>query len=255
MRTTTRNKVPEVILWFWVIKVMATTVGETAADYLNDHFHLGLTRTTLLMSAALIGALAAQLRQRAYVPAYYWSTVVLISVLGTLVTDNLTDQFGVSLWVSTAGFSVALMAAFGRWYQVERTLSIHTITTPRREAYYWLAILLTFALGTAAGDLIAEQLNLGYWRSGLLFAALIAVVSAAWKAHRVDEVLAFWMAYVLTRPLGASIGDYLSQPQRHGGLAMGSTRTSAAFVATIVALVVYLTRTKRDQVTTTTSSD
>jgi len=240
------NKVPEVTIFFWIIKVLATTVGETAADFLNDHVGLGLTGTTLVMSVLLAGALFFQFRSRRYVPALYWTAVVLISVVGTLATDNLVDNFGVPLAVTTAIFSVALAVTFAVWFQKERTLSIHSIFTTRREAFYWAAILFTFSLGTAAGDLVAEQLNLGYWVSALLFGGLIAAVAIAHFRFRLNAVLAFWVAYILTRPLGASIGDYLSQARHDGGLGLGTTGTSALFLTTILALVIYLARSKRD---------
>jgi uncharacterized membrane-anchored protein len=241
------NKVPEVTIWFWVIKVLATTVGETAADLLNDRLGLGLTGTTVVMSALLAAALVAQFRSRRYVPSVYWLAVVLISVVGTLVTDNLVDNLGVPLTTTAAVFSVALAVTFAAWYRSERALSIHSIVTTRREAFYWLAVLFTFALGTAAGDLLAEHLDVGYWPSALLFAGAIAVVTVAYAAFRLNAVLAFWAAYVLTRPLGASIGDYLSQPRGNGGLGLGTVGTSALFLAAIAAVVGYLTRTKRDQ--------
>jgi uncharacterized membrane-anchored protein len=245
---TMLSKVPEVTLYFWIIKIMATTVGETAADFLNTNLKLGLTGTTVVMAVLLAAVLVAQFRADRYVPAIYWLAVVLISVVGTLITDNLTDHFGVSLWVTSAVFAVALTITFVVWYANERTLSIHSIYTTRREGFYWLAILFTFALGTAAGDLIAEQLNLGYWKSALMFAAVIALVVVAWKYARLNSVLAFWIAYVLTRPLGASIGDFLSQPREDGGRGLGTAGTSAIFLAIILALVVYLARTKRDQI-------
>ena len=244
---TQLNKVPEVTLYFWVIKVLCTTVGETAADYLNDNLGFGLTNTTYVMGALLVVALGFQFKVRKYVPGVYWLAVVLISVVGTLITDNLTDNMGVPLQTTTIVFAVALGATFAAWYASERTLSIHTIVTVRREAFYWLAILFTFALGTAAGDLTAEKLDVGYWRSLLLFAALIAVVTVAHKVFGLDAVLSFWVAYVLTRPLGASIGDYLSQPTSDGGLGLGPNGTSFIFLAAILALVVYLTVTRRDQ--------
>jgi uncharacterized membrane-anchored protein len=240
------SKVPEVTVFFWVIKVMATTVGETAADFLNDHVGLGLTGTTLLMSVLLVGALAVQFRSERYVPVIYWVTVVLISVVGTLASDNLVDNFGVPLVVTTVAFGVALAITFAAWYRQERTLSIHTIVTPRREAFYWAAILFTFALGTSAGDLLAEQLSLGYLLSAVLFGAAIAAVAVAWRHFGADAVLTFWAAYILTRPLGASMGDELSQPHRHGGLGLGTTATSAVFLVVILALVSYLTVSKRD---------
>lgn len=242
------NKVPEVTVFFWIIKILATTVGETAADLLNAKLNLGLTGTTYVVGGLLAVALFCQFRSRAYVPGIYWLTVVLISVAGTLITDNLTDNFGIALETTTAVFTVALAATFGVWYRTERTLSIHTIHTMRREAFYWSAILVTFALGTAAGDLVAERLNLGYWLSALLFGGLIAVIALAHFRFRLNAVLAFWIAYVLTRPLGASIGDYLAQPRDEGGLGLGTVGTSALFLITILVLVVYLARTRKDQI-------
>jgi len=241
------NKVPEVTLYFWLIKVLCTTVGETAADFLNTNLNMGLTNTTYVMSVLLIAALVAQFTVRRYIPGVYWTAVVLISVVGTLVTDNLTDNLGVALTATTAVFAVALAVTFAVWYGVERTLSIHSIRTPRREAFYWLAILFTFALGTAAGDLVAEKMNLGYWPSALIFGGVIAAVALAHFLMRLNAVLAFWLAYILTRPLGASLGDYLSQARGDGGLGLGTVGTSALFLTAILALVVYLSLSRRDQ--------
>ncbi|MEU9750342.1 COG4705 family protein [Streptomyces niveus] len=240
------NKVPEVTLYFWVIKVLCTTVGETAADLLNADLGLGLVTTSYVMAGLLAVALVVQFRTRAYVPWVYWLALVLISVVGTLITDNLTDNLGVPLETTTAVFAVALVLTFAAWYLSERTLSIHTIRTGRREAFYWLAILFTFALGTAAGDLTAERLDVGYWLSALLFAGLIAVVAVAHYSLGLDAVWSFWIAYVLTRPLGASLGDHLSQPTADGGLGLGAVGTSVLFLAVILGLVVFLSRTKRD---------
>jgi uncharacterized membrane-anchored protein len=240
------NKVPEVTLYFWIIKILCTTVGETAADFLADNLGLGLTVTTFVMTAVLVVSLALQFRTRRYVPGIYWLAVVLISIVGTLITDNLTDNFGVSLVTTTVVFSIVLAAVFAAWYASERTLSIHTIVTTKREAFYWLTVLFTFALGTAAGDLTAERLAVGYWKSALLFGALIGVVFLLHLKLGLNAILAFWIAYILTRPLGASIGDYLSQPRTDGGLGLGTTLTSAIFLLTILAVVVYLTVTKVD---------
>ncbi|MEC4015392.1 COG4705 family protein [Streptomyces sp. H27-D2] len=241
------NKVPEVAVYFWIIKVLCTTVGETAADYLIENLNMGLTDTTYLMSVLLIAALFFQFRSRKYVPGIYWLSVVLISVVGTLVTDNLTDNLGVPLETTTVVFGLVLAAAFAVWYASERTLSIHTICTGRREAFYWSAILFTFALGTAAGDLAAETLGLGYLVSAVMFGALIAAVAVAHSALKLNAVVAFWIAYILTRPLGASLGDYLSQPRGSGGLGLGTVGTSALFLATILGLVIHLTVTRRDR--------
>ena len=242
-------------MFFWIIKVLATTVGETAADYLNEHLGLGLTGTTLLMSVGLVAALVWQFRTRRYIPKAYWSVVVLISVVGTLASDNLVDNFGVSLEVTTAVFAVCLAATFGLWFRRERTLSIHSIHTSRREAFYWATILFTFALGTSAGDLVSERLSVGYWRSGLMFAALIAVVAVARVRFRLNPVLAFWSAYVLTRPLGASFGDYLTSAHKDGGLGLSTNQTSLVFVVVIVGLVVFLTKSRLDAPTEPGGSD
>jgi len=241
------SKVPEVTIYFWVIKILATTVGETAADYLNDTLGFGLTNTTYVAVGLLIVSLVAQFAIRRYVPVLYWWLVVLISVTGTLITDNLTDNAGVPLAVTTAIFSVTLIVVFSAWYGVEKTLSIHSIRTPRREAFYWLAILVTFALGTAAGDLIVEKLALGYGWSLVLFAGLIAAITVGHYRFRLNAVLAFWAAYVITRPLGASIGDLLTQPADDGGLGVGKTAVNIMFFAVIIVLVGYLTVTKVDR--------
>jgi len=241
------NKVPEITIFFWIIKVLATTIGETAADFLNEKLNLGLTITTLIMSAFLVIILIFQFKSKKYVPGIYWLAVVLISVVGTLITDNLVDNMGVPLQTTTIIFAIALIMTFVVWYMNEKTLSIHSIRTTKREGFYWAAILFTFSLGTAAGDLIAEGLDLGYWKSAVLFAGLIALVAIAHRHLKLDAIWAFWIAYILTRPLGASLGDFLSQPRADGGLGLGTAGTSGIFLATILCVVVFLTVTKRDQ--------
>jgi uncharacterized membrane-anchored protein len=240
------NKVPEVTIYFWIIKILCTTVGETASDYLATNLNLGLTKTTFATGSILIVALFFQFRLRKYVPAIYWVSVVLISVVGTQITDNLTDNFGVSLVTTTIVFGVALAVVFAAWYASERTLSIHTIYTTRREAFYWLAVLFTFALGTASGDLTAERLNVGYAWSAILFAAVIAAVAVLHYRFRLNAVAAFWIAYILTRPLGASLGDYLSQHRVDGGLGLGTTTTSILFLTAILIVVTFLSITRKD---------
>jgi len=242
------NKVPEITVYFWVIKVLCTTVGETASDNLSDKLGLGLTNTTYITGSVLLVALFVQFRLRRYVPIVYWLSVVLISIVGTQITDNLTDNAGVSLVTTTIVFSIVLAGVFGAWYASERTLSIHTIYTTRREAFYWLTVLFTFALGTAAGDLTAERLNVGFLGSAFIFAGAIALVFVAHVKFGLNAILAFWLAYILTRPLGASIGDYLSQPKADGGLALGTTVTSALFLGTILVVVTFLTLTRRDRI-------
>jgi uncharacterized membrane-anchored protein len=230
------NKVPEVTFAFWVIKIMSTTVGETGADYLAVHVGLGTAVTSGITVSLLFAALVLQLRMRRYVPWIYWLTVVLVSVVGTQITDALTDRLGVSLYTSTAAFAVTLAATFAIWYRTERTLSIHTIVSTRRELFYWAAILFTFALGTAAGDLATEELGLGFNVGVLAFGALIASIAGAYYLGA-NAVLTFWLAYILTRPLGASLGDLLSQARAYGGLGLGTVYTSIAFLTVIVVLV------------------
>jgi len=253
------NKVPEVTIYFWIIKILCTTVGETAADYLNMTLRFGLTGTSLVMGALLIVVLFFQFKMRKYSPSIYWLAVVLLSIVGTLITDLLTDKLAVPLETTTIVFSIALALNFAVWYVVEKTLSVHSIVTTRREAFYWLAILFTFALGTAAGDLTAEKFGLGYLTSLFIFAGLITVITIAHFTvkgilaveHRHQSrnaVLAFWLIYILTRPLGASIGDYLSQAHTEGGLGLGPTTTSALFLITILGMVVYLTLTRKDEI-------
>jgi uncharacterized membrane-anchored protein len=245
-RTQMLNKVPEVTVYFWLIKVLCTTVGESFADYINETLGVGLTNTTLIFSAALIVALVAQFRLRRYVPAVYWVSVVLISVVGTLLTDNLTDGQGVPLWISTAVFAVVLAVVFGVWYARERTLSIHSIVTTPRESFYWLAVLVTFALGTAVGDWTVELTGWGPGSSVLLPAGLIAAVFIAWRLGA-GPVLSFWIAYILTRPLGANIGDFLGSGHHDGGLALGTLWTSVLFLGAILVTVVYLSVSKVDR--------
>ena len=234
------NRVPEVTLVFWIIKVLATTVGETAADFLSVTLNLGLNVTSYIMVGLLIVALVNQFRLKRYVPASYWTVVVLISIVGTLITDNLVDNLGVSLVTTTVVFSVALAALFGVWYASERTLAMKSIDTTRRELFYWAAILLTFALGTAAGDLLAEGLGLGYGTSALVYGGVIAVIAALRYGLKLNAILAFWIAYILTRPLGASVGDLLSQNVAEGGLGLGTVKTSAIFLIIILGLVSFL---------------
>lgn len=241
------NKVPAVTLIFWIIKIMATTVGETAADFLAFNLKLGLSNTSLLMAGLLVVALLLQLRARHYVPALYWTVVVFVSIVGTLISDNLVDNFGVSLVTTTIIFAAALVLVFGLWYASEKTLSVHSIETTKRELYYWAAILCTFALGTSAGDLIGESMGLGYVRSALLFGGLIAATFLAYRYLHLNAVLAFWAAYILTRPLGASLGDWLTQAPKDGGLGISTTIISGIFLVTIVVLVFYLSRQQTEE--------
>jgi uncharacterized membrane-anchored protein len=253
------SKVPEVTLVFWIIKILATTVGETASDYLNETLGFGLHNTIFLMGALLIAILVVQFRLDRYVPWVYWLTVVLISIVGTLITDNLTDGYNVSLELTTPVFAVLLAITFAAWYASERTLSIHSIYTRRRESFYWTAILFTFALGTAAGDLLELKSGWSLEALAALWAGAIAIVTAAHFAlkgsldadhrrHASNAVLAFWLAYIMTRPLGASTGDLLTTPttEAPAGFGLGTNQVSIVFGVVIIGLVTYLTRTRRD---------
>lgn len=235
------NRVPSVTVDFWLIKLMAVTMGETAADYLAVNLGFGLTATSAIMTAVLAVALALQFAQKRYVPWAYWLAVVLISVVGTLVSDNLVDNLGVPLETTTIAFSLILAVTFAAWFASERTLSIHTIVTTRREVFYWLAILFTFALGTSAGDLVSEVFDVGYLATGILFGLVIAAIAFAYYVFELNGILAFWLAYIFTRPLGASFGDLLSQPREYGGLGFGTVVTSLIFLGCIVAIVAYMT--------------
>ena len=242
-------KVPQITLYFWIIKILCTTVGETFADFLNSTLGFGLNGTTLVTVIVLFITLIFQFRAKTYKPALYWLVVVLISIAGTLFTDNLTDNLNISLFTSSLVFSLCLAITFYSWYRSERTLSIHSIYTNRRESFYWLTILFTFALGTATGDLVAERFDLGYGISFIIFASIIFVVSLLWKFNAINHVFAFWTVYVITRPLGASIGDQMAQNNpKYGGWGLGTTKTSAIFLAAILILVIYLVRTKKDQI-------
>jgi uncharacterized membrane-anchored protein len=240
-------KVPAVTAIFWIIKILATTVGETFADFLNDKLGFGLSGTSLIMGGALAIALIVQFSVKRYIPVVYWLAIVLISVAGTLITDNLTDNLGVPLWISSLVFAALLGITFAVWFSGERTLAMKSIVTKKREAFYWLAILFTFALGTATGDWLAEAVGLGYGISALVYGAAIALVAILWKRGLIGEITAFWIAYILTRPLGASIGDLLSQNHKNGGLGLGPTNTSYIFLAAILVSVIYLSVSKRDQ--------
>lgn len=234
------NKVPMVTLVFWALKMMSTTVGETAADFLIFKLHFGLIGTTSIALTWLVLALFVQFQQNRYAPWIYWASVVLISIFGTLVTDTMTDHLQVPLQLSSIFFALVLAAIFALWFKREHSLSIREINTPRREAFYWVAILFTFALGTAVGDWVSESMGLGYLKSALLFGSLLFAVGVAWMIFKVNTVACFWVAYILTRPFGASCGDLLSKSVKHGGLGMGNTLTSAVFLLVIVALVAYL---------------
>jgi len=239
------SKVPAITLWFWIIKILCTTVGESFADWINVALGVGLVATSVIFTVVTAAVLAVQMTRRRYQPSYYWLTVVLMSVTGTLYTDILTDQAGIPLGISASVFAAALAVVFAVWFARERTLSIHSIMAVSREAFYWLTVLVTFALGTALGDWTLELTGWGPGVSILLPLALIGITAALWR-FGANPVLAFWVAYILTRPLGANIGDWLALSPAEGGLGIGTAMTSLIFLAAILATVVYLSVSKAD---------
>lgn len=235
-----RNKVPEVTALFWIIKMMSTTVGAAAADALNLGWQLGLGGTTVVMGALFAAALGGQLRTHRYLPWLYWITVLLASVFGTLVIDLLTARAGLPASASTMVLSAALLVALALWYRREGTLALDAVDTPARERFYWLAVLLAFALGTACGDWLTESLRLGYAQSALGFGVLVALAAMARFGFGAGTAPTFWWAFVMTRPLGAACRDLLAQPEANGGLGLSTGAVNALFLAVIVGLIAYL---------------
>ncbi|SDZ39718.1 COG4705 family protein [Herbiconiux ginsengi] len=237
---TLANKVPEITALFWATKILTTGMGETTSDFIVTTIDpvVGVALTF----AALLIAFALQFRTRQYVPWVYWLTVVMVSVFGTMAADVAHVQFGIPYAVSTGAFAAALAIVFGAWYLSERTLSIHRIDTRRREIFYWATVLTSFALGTAAGDLTATVLGLGYFTSGLLFTAAIAVPALGYRYFRLNGVVAFWIAYVLTRPVGASFADWLGVGPERGGVGIGTGVVSLVLAVAIALCVVVVSR-------------
>lgn len=233
----TLSKVPEITAWFWAIKVLTTGMGETASDWLAHT--LAPPVAVGLGALALAAALVVQFAARRYVAWIYWLAVVTVSVVGTMAADVLHVGLGVPYAVSTPAFAVILAFVLVLWHAAEKTLSIHTIDTPRRELFYWATVLSTFALGTAAGDLTAATLGWGYLASGVVFAAAIAVPAIAHRRFALDAVPAFWAAYVITRPLGASFADWMGVSTTRGGLGWGTGPVTLGWLAAIVALIAF----------------
>jgi uncharacterized membrane-anchored protein len=238
------SKVPEVTVAFWITKVLTTGMGEVFSDLLAKG--LGPVVAVGLGALAFAGGLALQFAVRRYVAWVYWLVVVLVSVFGTMAADVLHVGLGIPYPVSTVFFVVALAAIFTVWYRTERTLSIHSIYTPRREIFYWLTVVTTFALGTATGDLTASTLGLGYLASTILFAVVIAVPALAFWRLRLNAIAAFWFAYIITRPLGASFADWMAQPHSRGGLDWGLGPVTLGWTIAILAFVAYLATSRKD---------
>jgi uncharacterized membrane-anchored protein len=237
-------KVPQILAIFWVVKVVTTALGESISDYAVYQYNPVVA--VLVGAAAFCVALAGQFAARRYVAWVYWLAVAMVAVFGTMAADVLHVKFKVPYVVSTVAFSVVLACVFAVWHATERTLSIHTINTRRRELFYWATVLATFALGTAAGDMTAKTMKLGYAGSAALFFVLICVPLVAWRVFHLNAIVAFWFAYVVTRPLGASVADWLGKPAKAGGIGLGDGVTSAIFLGILLALVGYLGVTKVD---------
>ncbi len=238
------SKVPEVTAFFWIVKALTTAMGESTSDFM---VHTIVPQVAVVLGGiAFAIALYVQFSKDRYVPWAYWLAVAMVGVFGTMAADVLHVGFGVPYIASTIFYAILLFLVFRSWYRTEGTLSIHSITTPRRELFYWAAVLATFALGTAAGDLTAVTFGLGYFASALLFAAIIAIPAFGYFRFGMNSILAFWFAYVMTRPLGASIADWLSVSHERGGLALGTGPVSLVLAATIAGFVAYLSATGKD---------
>jgi uncharacterized membrane-anchored protein len=238
------RKVPEITAYFWVAKLLTTAMGEATSDYLVHRLDPVVAVGFGAIGLAMV--LTLQFSVRRYVAWVYWLAVVMVAVSGTMAADVLHIKFGVPYEVSTGLFAVVLAIVFALWHSTEKTLSIHSIDTPRRELFYWAAVISTFALGTAAGDMTATTLHLGYFTSGILFAGLIAVPALSYRLFGLNAILSFWFAYVVTRPLGASIADWMGKPHGVGGLGWGDGRVSFGLTILIVGLVAYLSVSRAD---------
>jgi uncharacterized membrane-anchored protein len=236
--------VPEVTVYFWIIKLLTTALGESVSDGMVNH--LDLTIAVAVGGIGLAAALILQLAVRRYIAWIYWLAVVMVAVFGTMAADVLHTEWGIPYLISTAFFTVALAVIFVVWYMSEKTLSIHSINTRRRELFYWATVMATFALGTAAGDLTAMSLGWGFFPSAVLFAVLMAIPALGYWLLGLNEILAFWFAYILTRPLGASLADWMGKPQDMSGIGLGGAPVSFVLAILIIGFVGYLTVTRKD---------
>ena len=238
------NRVASLGVLFWVIKIFSTTVGETAADYVSVNLNLGLILTTILMGVITIGVVFWNFKQKKYYPPAYWILIVMMSIEGTLITDFLVEKLNVSLLILDVIFTIAMGLVFYFWYKKEHSLSIHSINNDRRETFYWIIVLTTFALGTGVGDTISEYLSFGYLNSLILFGSIFILAGVLFYLKIIGDVLAFWIAFIVTRPIGASLGDLLIQEPKDGGMGISITIVNILFFIVIIASVVYLTNKK-----------
>ncbi len=235
------NRVASLGLLFWMIKILSTTVGETAADYVAENLNLGLVLTTILFGVITIGVVFWNFKQKKYYPPSYWILIVMMSIEGTLITDFLVDQIHVSLLILDVVFTIAMALVFYFWYKKEHSLSIHSINNDSRETFYWVIVLTTFALGTGVGDTVSEYLSFGYLNSLILFSSTFILAGVLYYFKIISGVLAFWIAFIVTRPIGASLGDLLIQEPKDGGFGISITTINIIFFIVIVSMVVYLT--------------
>jgi uncharacterized membrane-anchored protein len=238
------RKVPEITVYFWLVKLLTTAMGEATSDFFV--FKINPYLAVALGGVALLIALALQFSVHRYVAWIYWLTVSMVAVFGTMAADGLHVQLHVPYVASATGFAIVLAIVFYVWHRSEQTLSIHSITSPRRELFYWATVMATFALGTAVGDMTATTFGLGYFSSAILFAVLIVLPGIAYYFKILGEISAFWIAYILTRPLGASIADWLSKPHSIGGRALGDGHVAVVLAVIIICFVTYLSVSRKD---------
>lgn len=236
------NRVAHLSVLFWIIKIFSTTVGETAADYVSVNLKFGLTNTAILMGVITILVTIWNFKQKKYFPPSYWSLIVMMSIEGTLITDLLVDKLGVSLLALDVIFTIAMGLLFFFWHKKENTLSIHAINNNTREKFYWIIVLTTFALGTGVGDTVSEYLNVGYFYSLIIFGSIFILAGVLYYSKIINAVLAFWIAFIVTRPIGASLGDLFIQAPKDGGLGVSVATINIVFFIVIIASVSYLTK-------------
>ncbi len=235
------NRVAKLGFLFWLIKIFSTTVGETAADYVSVNLNLGLTLTTIIMGVITVIVIIWNFKQKKYFPPAYWTLIVMMSIEGTLITDILVEKFNVSLLTLDIIFSIAMVVVFYVWYKKEHSLSIHEINNDTRERFYWIIVLTTFALGTGVGDTVSEYLQVGYLYSFIIFSSVFILSGVLYYLKVISDVLAFWIAFIVTRPIGASLGDLFIQEPKDGGLGISVPIINIIFFAVIIASVCYLT--------------
>ncbi|HVA97977.1 MAG TPA: hypothetical protein VNG53_03700 [Bacteroidia bacterium] len=234
------NRVAGLGVLFWIIKIFSTTVGETAADYVSENLKFGLTNTAILMGVITILVAIWNFKQKKYFPPSYWSLIVMMSIEGTLITDFLVEKLNVSLLTLDVVFSIAMGLLFFIWYKKENTLSIHSINNDNREKFYWIIVLTTFALGTGVGDTVSEYMNVGYFYTLIIFGSIFIIAGVLYYSKIINAVLAFWIAFIVTRPIGASLGDLFTQAPKDGGLGMSKATINIVFFIVIIASVTYL---------------